>query len=97
MKDGKSSGSSGREQGGFRAAQTVITESNEKLLINIHELSALTGISVGTLYHWSSQGRIPRVPLSARCLRFSLSEIRKWIAELNELALNESQERKARK
>jgi excisionase family DNA binding protein len=63
-----------------------MAEQTEKLLIDIHELSVLTGISVGTLYHWSSQGRIPRVRLSARCLRFSLSEIRKWIAELNEPA-----------
>ena len=89
MKNGKSSESSSWEQGGVRAAHTIMTESTEKLLVDIRELSALTGISVGTLYHWSSQGRIPCVRLSVRCLRFSLSEIRKWIAELDELALNE--------
>jgi predicted DNA-binding transcriptional regulator AlpA len=72
-------------------------EPTENLLIDIRELSALTGLAAGTLYHWASQGKLPCIRLSARCLRFSLSEIRKWIAELNELALNESQERKARK
>jgi len=63
-----------------------MAEQTEKLLVDIRELSVLTGVSVGTLYHWSSQGRIPCVRLSARCLRFSVSEIRKWIAELNEPA-----------
>lgn len=60
-----------------------MTESNEKLLIDIHELSALTGISVGTLYHWASpsEGRLPCVRLGARCLRFSLPAIRDWLAE----------------
>lgn len=63
-----------------------MTESNEKLLIDIRELSELTGISVGSLYHWASEGRIPCVRLSARCLRFSLPAIREWLAELNEPA-----------
>jgi predicted DNA-binding transcriptional regulator AlpA len=70
----------------------VMNESKEKLLIDIHELSALTGIAVGSLYHWASpsQKRIPCVRLSARCLRFSLPAIREWLADLNEPALNET-------
>ena len=61
-----------------------MTESNEKLLVNIRELSELTGIKVGSLYHWASEGRIPCVRLSARCLRFSLPAIREWLARLSE-------------
>jgi excisionase family DNA binding protein len=56
----------------------------EKLLIDIHELSALIGISVGTLYHWVSEGRVPCVRFSQRCLRFSVPEIERWLAGLNE-------------
>ena len=61
-----------------------MADANEKLVIDIRELSALLGISVGTLYHWVSQGRIPCVRFSQRCLRFSLPEIKRWLAGLNE-------------
>jgi len=58
----------------------------EKLLLSIHELSQLTGISVGTLYHWVSQRRIPVVRISARCVRFRRSDIETWITEKVEAA-----------
>ena len=61
-----------------------MAESPEKLLVDIRELSVLTGISVGTLYHWVSERRIPCVRLSQRCLRFSLPAIREWLAGLSE-------------
>jgi predicted DNA-binding transcriptional regulator AlpA len=61
-----------------------MTDPKEKLLIDINELSALIGISVGTLYHWVSQRRIPCLKLSQRCLRFSLPVIRDWVANLNQ-------------
>lgn len=82
MKNGKPSGPSGWKRPAS-SDDGVMTESKEKLLIDIHELSALTGIAVGSLYHWASpsQGRIPCVRLGARCLRFSLSAIREWLAE----------------
>lgn len=67
-----------------------MNEANEKLLIDIRELSSLTGIAIGTLYHWVSEGRIPYVKLSQRCLRFSLTSIREWLAQLNEPARNEA-------
>ena len=59
-------------------------EATEKLLIDIQELSELTGIAVGTLYHWvRSEARIPCVRLSARCLRFRREEIIEWINQLS--------------
>jgi excisionase family DNA binding protein len=63
-----------------------MTEPKEKLLIDIHELSGLTGISVGTLYHWVSEGRIPCLKLSQRCLRFSLPAIQEWLTDFTEAA-----------
>ena len=54
--------------------------SNEKLLLNVRELAALTGFSEGTLRHWVSQSRLPAVRFSARCVRFRLSDIQEWLA-----------------
>lgn len=61
-----------------------MSEIGEKLLIDIRELSELTGIQIGSLYHMVSAGRIPCVKLSKRCLRFSLPAIRAWIEGLSE-------------
>jgi len=50
-----------------------------KLLLTIDELAEMTGLSVGTLYHWISQKRIPVVRFSSRCVRFSRPAIEAWI------------------
>ena len=73
-----------------------MAEMTEKLLIDIRELSALTGVSVGGLYHMVSEHRIPCVKLSKRCLRFSLPAIREWLAEMSQPALDENQNRRKR-
>jgi predicted DNA-binding transcriptional regulator AlpA len=73
-----------------------MNESNEKLLIDIRELSELTGISVGGLYHMVSEHRIPCVKLSKRCLRFSLPAIREWLASMGQPALNKTQDWRTR-
>jgi excisionase family DNA binding protein len=52
-----------------------------KLLLTIREVAALTGFSEGTLRHWISQRRIPVIRISARCVRFRRSDIDQWIAE----------------
>jgi excisionase family DNA binding protein len=48
-------------------------------LLNVHEAAAYLGLAAGTLYHQVSQGRVPCVRLSARCLRFRLSDLRRFI------------------
>jgi excisionase family DNA binding protein len=48
--------------------------------LSARELAALTGFSEGTLRHWVSQHRIPVVRLSARCVRFRMSDIEEWLA-----------------
>lgn len=65
---------------------------NEKILIDIGELSALTGISGGTLYHWAAAGKLPCVRLSARCLRFRLEDVHNWIDSLMEPVKHDSDE-----
>jgi excisionase family DNA binding protein len=47
-------------------------------LIDIQELSHWLGVSVGTLYNWKSQGRLPFRKLG-RCLRFAVDEIEEWL------------------
>jgi excisionase family DNA binding protein len=54
-----------------------------KLLLTIDELAEMTGLSIGTLYHWVSQRRIPVVRFSSRCVRFSRTAIEAWIATHN--------------
>jgi len=58
-----------------------MTETPKKLLLTIHEVSLLMGISVGTLYHWVSQKRIPVVRISSRCIRFALTVLQRWIEQ----------------
>lgn len=53
-----------------------------KLLLDIEEVAALTGIKTGTLYHWVSQRRIPFVRFSARCIRFRRSDIDSWLEHM---------------
>ena len=52
---------------------------NDDRLLTIRELSKLTQLAVGTLYRLSAEGRIPTVHLSARCIRFRLSDYRRWV------------------
>jgi excisionase family DNA binding protein len=60
-----------------------ITATEDRLL-TIAEVAALTGLAVGTLYHFVSEGRIPVVRISKRCIRFRLSAILKWWDELSD-------------
>jgi excisionase family DNA binding protein len=49
-----------------------------KILIDINELSEKIGVSVGTLYQWVSQKKIPYVKCG-RLTKFSLEDINNWI------------------
>lgn len=52
----------------------------KKLLLTIRDVARITGFSVGTLYHWVSQQRIPVVRISSRCVRFRQTDIEQWLA-----------------
>jgi len=50
-------------------------------LLTIGQVAELTGLTVGSLYHYVSQKRIPAIRLSRRCLRFRLSDLQGWFEE----------------
>ncbi|MBL7132383.1 MAG: helix-turn-helix domain-containing protein [Candidatus Omnitrophica bacterium] len=51
-----------------------------KRLINITELSEMTGVKVDTLYRWVSQRRISHVKVG-RLTKFDLEAIDQWIKD----------------
>lgn len=55
-------------------------------LLTIKEVAELTGLASGSIYHLVSQKRIPVVRISSRCIRFRLSSLERWFAELTEEA-----------
>jgi excisionase family DNA binding protein len=63
----------------------------EDRLLTIREVAQMTGLSVGTLYHFCcpSQGRIPVVRLSRRCIRFRLSALHAWWDRLEQEDMQE--------
>lgn len=56
----------------------------EDHLLTINEVSELTGLAVGTLYHFVSEKRIPVVRLSKRCIRFRRADLSDWIQTLTQ-------------
>jgi len=55
-------------------------------LLTVRELAECLGVSVGTTYHWLSQGRLPCVRFSSRCVRFRESDIEKMLEQLGQAA-----------
>jgi excisionase family DNA binding protein len=55
-------------------------------LLKVQELAERLNISVGTAYHWLSQGRLPCVRFSSRCVRFRESAVQKMLEELGQAA-----------
>jgi excisionase family DNA binding protein len=53
-------------------------------LLTIHEVSELTNLAIGSIYHLVSQKRIPVVRLSRRCIRFRLTDLIAWFDEKSE-------------
>lgn len=50
-------------------------------LLKIDEVAKLFGLSIGTVYHLVSQGRLPCIRLSKRCLRFRESDLASLVEE----------------
>lgn len=59
-----------------------------KRLISVAECSEIIGITVGTLYQWVSQRRIPFVKVG-RLTKFDLKDIDEWI-ESNKVRQDET-------
>ena len=59
-------------------------EHSDDDLLTVHEVARILNLAVGSIYHLVSQGRIPHVHLSSRCLRFRRDSIRVWINSLSD-------------
>lgn len=76
-------------------------ERSSENLLNVPEVAERLGMSPGTIYHMVSEGRIPSVHLSKRCVRFRPSEIEKWLdkqttpVRAEHFAVNSRQQKKA--
>ena len=53
----------------------------EARLLKIKEVSRYLGISIQTLYQWTSQRRIPFIKIGQGRIRFDIQAIDKWIRE----------------
>ena len=63
-------------------------------LLTVQELAERLGISPGTAYHWLSQGRLPAVRFSKRCVRFRESEVQKMLEQLEQATMRDFSTRK---
>jgi predicted DNA-binding transcriptional regulator AlpA len=59
------------------------TDSKERLaadrLCDVKDVAEFLGLAPNSIYHMASEGRLPVVRISARCLKFRPSEILAWI------------------
>jgi excisionase family DNA binding protein len=55
----------------------------EKLL-TIAELADRLGIQKSSAYHWLSDGRLPCIRLSKRCVRFRESDVEKMLDQFSQ-------------
>ncbi len=53
-------------------------------LLTVDEVAELLRLSRGSVYHMVSQGRLPCIRLSKRCLRFSREAIAQVISEMTQ-------------
>lgn len=47
-------------------------------LMTAGEVADYLHVEVKTIYKWSSQGRIPCIKFSKKCVRFELEKVRRW-------------------
>ena len=62
---------------------TIVPQSSDRLL-DVNEAAEYLGLTVGSLYHFVSEKRIPVVRISKRCIRFRMSDLLRWINEKTE-------------
>jgi excisionase family DNA binding protein len=56
-------------------------ESFEDRLLKISEAANYLRVTVNSLYHMVSQGRVPCIRLSKRCLRFRVADLKQLVSE----------------
>ena len=73
------------------------TSEHPDRLLTIEQVAELTGLAVGSLYHFVSERRIPVVRLSRRCIRFRLSDLLDWFEQLTTYPTGENTSAKQRR
>lgn len=58
-------------------------------LFTVRELAKLLSVAEGSIYQWLSQGRLPCIRFSARCVRFRESDIQALVETLRNSKVNQ--------
>lgn len=53
----------------------------ERQLLTPEEVAGYLQVAVKTIYKWSSEGTIPAVKISSRCVRFNVAQVDKWLVK----------------
>ena len=51
----------------------------EKRLLNAREAAEYLGLKEQTVRQWASMGKLPKVKLGGKCLRFDVVELNVWL------------------
>jgi excisionase family DNA binding protein len=74
-----------------------MAKSEDDPLMDIRGVSAWTDLSVGSIYHFVSAGRIPFIRISRRCIRFRRRDIEAWLLEKTVLPQDAESSRRRKK
>jgi len=50
---------------------------SEDRLLTVKQIAGYLQVKLKTIYKWTSQGRIPCIKFSGRCVRFDLEKVKK--------------------
>lgn len=62
-------------------------------LLTVRELARVLGVASGSIYHWLSDGRLPCIRFSRRCVRFRESDVQQLIDTLRRPTHNKPKEK----
>ena len=68
----------------FRSLRSLERKAVMEKLLTVKDAAEKLSIAPGSVYHWVSEGRLPCVRFSARCLRFRESDLSRLIDGLSE-------------
>ena len=53
-------------------------------LLTVKQIAELLQLNPMTIYKWTSQGRIPCIKFSVRCVRFEWDKVKKWFSTMEQ-------------
>ena len=57
---------------------------SEDRLLTVKQIAGYLQVKLKTIYKWTSQGRIPCIKFSGRCVRFDLEKVKKWLGTMEQ-------------